>query len=72
MEYKDLTEEQKAKAKEAKTPEELMALAKAEGVELTDEQIEAVSGGWSMDDCLSVCADKQGASRECKLLAGHM
>lgn len=45
MEFNDLTEEQKAKAKECKTPEELMALAQQEGVELSDEQLEAVAGG---------------------------
>ena len=42
-----------------------------EGVELSDEQLEAVSGGWSLTDCLSVCTDNQGG-RECNLLAGHM
>ena len=71
MEFKDLTEEQKAKAKAAQTPAELIALAKAEGLELTDEQLEAGSGGWSLEDCLSVCSDNQGP-RECNLLAGHM
>lgn len=67
-EYRDLTEEQKAKAKAAKTPEELIALAKEEGLELTDEQLEAVSGGWSLDDCPSY----QEGPRECNLLAGHI
>ncbi len=61
----------KAKAKAAKTPEELMALVKEEGIELTDEQLESVSGGWSLTDCPSVCTDNQEA-RECTLLAGHM
>ena len=42
---KGLSEEQIAKVKECKNQEELLALAKAEGVELTDEQIEVVSGG---------------------------
>lgn len=52
MDFKDLTDEQKAKAKECKTPDELVALAQEEGIELTDEQLEAVSGGWnSCDDC---------------------
>ena len=46
---KGLTEEQIAKAKACKSQEELLKLAKAEGVELTSEQIEAVSGG----GCLS-------------------
>ena len=42
---KGLTEEQFAKYKACKTQEERLALAKEEGVELTDEQLEAVSGG---------------------------
>ena len=44
-----LTEEQIAKVKKCKTQEELLKLAKDEGVELTNEQIEAVNGG----GCLS-------------------
>ena len=42
---KGLTEEQIAKFKECKNQAELLELAKAEGIELTNEQIEAVSGG---------------------------
>ena len=42
---KGLTEEQIAKAKACKSQDELLKLAKEEGVELTSEQIEAVSGG---------------------------
>ena len=43
--FKGLTEEQIAKVKACKNSEELLALAKREGIELTDEQLEAVSGG---------------------------
>ncbi len=42
---KGLTEEQIAKVKACKSHEELLALAKKEGVELSDEQLEVVSGG---------------------------
>ena len=42
---KGLTSEQAEKVKACKTQEELLALAKAEGIELTDEQLEAVNGG---------------------------
>ena len=42
---KGLTEEQVAKVKACKNSEELLSLAKAEGVELTDEQLNAISGG---------------------------
>ena len=43
--FKGLTEEQIAKAKACKNQDELLAMAKEEGIELTDEQIEEVSGG---------------------------
>ena len=42
---KGLSEEQIAKVKACKNHEELLALAKAEGIELSDEQLTAVSGG---------------------------
>ena len=42
---KGLTEEQIAKVKACKNNEELLALAKQEGIQLTDEQLAAVSGG---------------------------
>ena len=45
MEFSELTEEQKAKARECTSAEQLVALAREEGVELTDEQLDAVSGG---------------------------
>ena len=42
---KGLSDEQIAKVKACKNNEELLALAKEEGIELTDEQLTAVSGG---------------------------
>ena len=42
---KGLTEEQIARVKACKNSEELLALAKEEGIELNEEQLEAVSGG---------------------------
>ncbi len=42
---KGLTEEQIKKVEACKDTSEILALAKAEGMELTDEQLEAVSGG---------------------------
>ena len=42
---KGLTNEQLEKVKNCKNNDELLALAKEEGIELTDEQLEAVSGG---------------------------
>lgn len=44
---KGLTAEQAAKVKACKNQEEILKLAKEEGIELNDEQLEAVSGGCS-------------------------
>ena len=43
--FEGLSKEQIEKVKECKNQEELLALAKAEGIELTDEQLETVNGG---------------------------
>ena len=58
MEFKDLTPEQQAKARACKTPEELLALAKAEGYELSDEDLEMVSGGWNNTPTCPQCGSK--------------
>ena len=42
---KGLTEEQITKIRECKNQDEVLALAKEEGIELTDEQLAAISGG---------------------------
>ena len=56
MEFNDLTPELKERARACKTAEELVALAHSEGIELSDEQLEALSGGiW--DDCGSHGSD---------------
>ena len=52
---KNLTEEQIAKLRHCKDQKEMLALAKEEGIELTDEQLEAVSGGCSSTDTRKVC-----------------
>ncbi|MBR6050604.1 MAG: hypothetical protein IKP68_05300 [Clostridia bacterium] len=43
--WDSLTDEQKAKAKACKTPDELLKLAAEEGIELPDELLDAAAGG---------------------------
>lgn len=64
MNFGDLKDpELQEKLKSAQTPEELADLAKAEGVELSDEQFEAIAGGsWREGDTWCVDVD-------CRLLA---
>ncbi len=50
-----LTDEQKKKIEAAQSPEELLALAKESGYELSQEQLQAVSGGWCSKHCPGIC-----------------
>ena len=43
----DISPELKEKARACKTPNEMLALAKKEGYKLSDEEMQAVSGGWT-------------------------
>ena len=61
MNFEDLTDEQKAKARECKTPEDVLALAKEEGYELSEEELEEVSGGW----CPTNCSNDRCHSEHC-------
>ena len=49
--FESIPEEIKQKAAGLTSPEELLELAKAEGIDLSDEQLEAVSGGSIWDQC---------------------
>ena len=55
VEFDDLTVEQKERLKACKTPEEIIALAKEEGIERGEEELEAINGGmvsgWSIPGC---------------------
>ena len=56
----DLTPEQQEKLKACKAPEELIELAKQEGYELSDAELEGIAGGsWCINDC-------NGLSEKCK------
>ena len=55
MNIEDLSPELQEKAKACKTVEELFELAKEEGIELGEEELEAINGGmvsgWSIPGC---------------------
>ena len=61
MDIKDLTPEQMEKARACTTADELIALAKDEGLELSDEQLEGIAGG-SWDD---ICTDECPSNSSC-------
>ena len=50
----NISPELREKAMACKTPEEFLALAKSEGIKLSDEEMEAVSGGLSWT-CSATC-----------------
>ena len=54
MNFDDLSSELKEKVKACKTPEEVLALAKEEGYELSDDELASVSGGWGDPKCKSL------------------
>ena len=47
---KGLTKEQLEKARACKTNQELLEFIKEEGVELDEDQLEMVAGGWGEED----------------------
>lgn len=64
---KGLTDEQIEKAKSCKTHEELLAVAEEEGVDLTEEQLDAINGGFycrsTPDFKCPVCQSKNVKSK---------
>lgn len=51
MELDNLSPEIQEKVKTCKTPEEVIELAKEEGYELSNEELEGISGGWGDPNC---------------------
>ena len=51
MDFSELTPELKERMKACKTEDDLVALASEQGIELSDEQLEAIAGGsvWSCE-----------------------
>jgi len=55
MDLSNISEEQKAKFKACETPEEMLAAAREEGYELSEEELQAVSGGGQSWSCIRNC-----------------
>ena len=71
MNFEDLKDpELQEKLKSVKTPDELVALAREQGMELADDQLEAVSGGsdWY---CASVCPSNCNCLGQCIIDTGN-
>ena len=65
MKFEDLSPDLQEKAKGCKSAEDILALAKDEGYELSDDELESVSGGdW---DCWTVCRE-HGSEPDCSRL----
>lgn len=63
MKLEDLSPELREKAKACKTADELLSLAKEEGVEIPDAELAGISGGYSAGgECNSDHCSTQTAS----------
>ena len=67
---KGLSEEQIKKVESCERSEEILALAKAEGIELSDDQLEAVTGGACAGD--STCRCSECGSKNIKHKVKHL
>lgn len=52
MKFEELSPEQQEKVKSCKTPEEILALAKKEGYDISDKELESISGGGWMGEII--------------------
>ena len=57
MNYENLNPELQEKLKAAKTADELRAIAASEGVDLSDEELKAISGGRCRIYCNGYCPE---------------
>lgn len=60
MKGKDISPELQEKARTCRTPEELFELAKEEGLEIADEDLDGIAGGWCSEHEWGCPADKCG------------
>lgn len=68
MNFDDLTPAQQDRVLNAKTPEEILALAKEDGYELSDEDLEGIAGGMMWGDvCVGVACKVCRGYKGCKV-----
>ena len=68
MNVEDLTPEQMERAKACKSVEELFALVEEMGIELSDEELEGLSGGNWLTHCPKEgCEGYRDEPEECKM-----
>ncbi len=60
MDQSDISPELREKAKACKTPNELVELAEETGVELTDEQLDQITGGSGWNSGCMLSRDSAG------------
>jgi len=69
MNNENLTPEMMERARACKTPEELLALAKESGYELSDKELEQISGGWDDPDAYRFyCSSRSCTCDTCRSL----
>ena len=68
MNFDDLTPEQQERVLNAKTPEDILALVKEDGYELSDEDLEGIAGGMMWGDvCVGVACKVCRGYKGCKV-----
>ena len=73
MKIEHVSPELRAKAEACETPEEVFKLAKEEGIDLPDEALDSIAGGWKSQTCpkcgsknIRRAGNKLGAQTECR------
>ena len=70
--FSKLTDEQKKAVEAAQSPEELLAVAKETGYEMSPEQLNAVAeGSWCADHCAAYCLGFSRNDADCKDHSRH-
>ncbi|MDO4890747.1 MAG: Nif11-like leader peptide family natural product precursor [Coriobacteriaceae bacterium] len=68
MNFEELTPEQQERARSAKTPEEILALAQEAGYELSEEELDQINGGMMWGDvCVGVACQVCRGYKGCKV-----